>query len=112
MANHQFDDDRLAALYDVLFPPEGRDDFHFYLQLIRSATSVLDVGCGTGALLRRAREAGHTGRLCGLDPAVGMLNQARARSDIEWVLGDLSSVAWEREFDLIVMTGHAFQELL
>jgi len=41
-----------------------------------------------------------------------MLNQARARSDIEWVLGDLSSAGWDREFDLIVMTGHAFQELI
>jgi hypothetical protein len=41
-----------------------------------------------------------------------MLNQARARSDIEWVLGDFSSVRWEREFDLVVMTGHAFQELI
>ena len=38
-----------------------------------------------------------------------MLEQARKRSDIEWVLGDLASVAWDREFDLIVMTGHAFQ---
>jgi SAM-dependent methyltransferase len=62
--------------------------------------------------LRRAREAGHTGRLCGLDPATAMLNQARARPDIEWVLGDLSSVGWEGQFDLVVMTGHAFQEFI
>ena len=39
----------------------------------------------------------------------GMLDQARKRSDIEWVLGDLASVSWEREFDLVVMSGHAFQ---
>ncbi len=38
-----------------------------------------------------------------------MLEQARKRSDIEWILGDLTSVSWEREFDLIVMSGHAFQ---
>jgi SAM-dependent methyltransferase len=110
--NLDFTDDRLAALYDVFYPPEQRDDFAFYLPLIMAARSVLDVGCGTGALLRRAREAGHTGRLCGLDPAPGMLHQARVRADIEWVLGDLSSVGWDREFDLVVMTGHAFQELL
>src|SRR5437588_10306145 len=41
-----------------------------------------------------------------------MLNQARQRPDIEWVLGDLSTVRWEGEFDLVVMTGHAFQELV
>ena len=112
MYNRQFTDDSLAALYDVFYPPAGRDDFAFYMQLVMSARDVLDVGCGTGALLRHARECGHTGRLCGLDPATGMLNQARARSDIEWVLGDLSSAGWSGEFDLVVMTGHAFQELI
>jgi SAM-dependent methyltransferase len=77
-----------------------------------SSDSVLDVGCGTGALLHAARESGHTGRLCGLDPARGMLRQARKRSDIDWVLGDLTSAIWESEFDLVVMTGHAFQVLI
>ena len=110
--NRDFKDDRLAALYDLFYPPERSKDFAFYLPLIMSARAVLDVGCGTGALLRLARERGHTGRLCGLDPAPGMLNQARARSDIEWVLGDLTSVRWDREFDLVFMTGHAFQELI
>ena len=40
-----------------------------------------------------------------------MLEVARARPDIEWVLGDLAAVRWEGEFDLVVMTGHAFQVL-
>jgi SAM-dependent methyltransferase len=110
--NLEFTDERLAALYDVFFPPARRADLTFYLPLVMAARAVLDVGCGTGALLHRAREAGHTGRLCGLDPADAMLNQARTRSDIEWVRGDLSSVGWDRAFDLVVMTGHAFQELI
>jgi SAM-dependent methyltransferase len=112
VVDHLFSDARLAALYDVFFPWEARGDFGFYLPLVMSADAVLDVGCGTGALLHGAREAGHAGRLCGLDPAGGMLEQARKRPDIEWVLGDLASVAWEREFDLVVMTGHAFQVLV
>jgi hypothetical protein len=41
-----------------------------------------------------------------------MLAQARRRTDIEWIHGDLASVAWDREFDLAVMTGHAFQVLV
>jgi SAM-dependent methyltransferase len=109
---HQFTEDRLAALYDLFYPPARRDDFAFYLPLVLAARAVLDVGCGTGALLRLARDAGHDGRLCGLDPAEGMLNQARRWRDIEWVHGDLSSVSWDREFDLVVMTGHAFQEFV
>jgi ubiquinone/menaquinone biosynthesis C-methylase UbiE len=107
-----FSEPGLAALYDGFSPRERRGDFSFYLPLVMSAEAVLDVGCGTGALLHWARESGHRGRLCGLDPAVGMLEQARKRSDIEWILGDLASVGWDREFDLIVMSGHAFQVLV
>ena len=107
MADLLFADAELAALYDTM--NRGRADFDFYRPMIMAAGSVLDVGCGTGAMLHEAREAGHPGRLCGLDPAPGMLAQARGRGDIEWVLGDLSSVSWNGEFDLIVMTGHAFQ---
>ncbi len=112
MADHLFCDADLAALYDAWWPRDQRKDAGFYLPLVMSAEAVLDVGCGTGALLREARQAGHKGRLCGLDPAPGMLMQARKRSDVEWVLGDLTSPAWTREFDLVVMTGHAFQTLI
>ena len=102
-----FSEPSLAELYDAFC--EGRRDFSFYLPLVMAAEAVLDVGCGTGALLRLGRQAGHTGRLCGLDPADAMLDQARARSDIDWILGDVASVDWDREFDLVVMSGHAFQ---
>lgn len=110
MVDRLFAEPSLTALYDAFCV--GRRDFGFYLPLVMSARSVLDAGCGTGALLHLAREAGHTGRLCGLDPAAAMLGQARKRTDIEWVLGDLTSAEWCREFDLAVMTGHAFQVLL
>jgi len=110
VADHLFSDARLAALYDLFCA--GRKDFDFYLPQIMAAQSVLDIGCGTGALLHLARDNGHAGRLCGLDPAPGMLEQARRRGDIEWVLGDLSTKGWQGAFELAVMTGHAFQVLL
>lgn len=49
-----FSDANLAELYDVLHPWERRGDFGFYLPLVMSAETVLDAGCGTGALLHRA----------------------------------------------------------
>lgn len=107
MADELYADARLAALYDRLYP--GASDFGFYLPLVMAARSVLDVGCGTGALLHAARARGHTGRLCGLDPAEPMLAQARARGDIDWIHGELASAGWVEEFDLVVMTGHVFQ---
>jgi SAM-dependent methyltransferase len=106
-----FAEPELAALYDLFCAWDRRDDLEFYLPLVLAAGRVLDVGCGTGMLLRRARQQGHAGRLCGLDPAAAMLGVARARRDIEWVEGDLSSARFDQEFDLIVMTGHAFQVL-
>ena len=102
--------ERLAELYDVLNPWGPGDDF--YLGLVMAADAVLDVGCGTGALPHRAREAGHTGRLCGLDPDQAMLSRARRRPVVEWVLSDAASASWDREFDLAVMAGHAFQVLV
>ena len=99
-----------ASWYDIMNPWRPCDDF--YLGLVMSAERVLDVGCGTGMLLRKARQAGHRGRLCGLDPDQSMLDQARQRADIEWVSGSAASARWDQEFDLAVMTGHAFQELV
>ncbi|PKW15360.1 methyltransferase domain-containing protein [Saccharopolyspora spinosa] len=113
MVDVQLSEHRLAALYELFCPPDGRSDFGFYLPLVMSARCVLDVACGTGALLSIARDRGHTGRLCGLDPAVGMLEVARERSDIEWIPADLAGApAWDQAFDLVVLTGHAFQVLL
>ncbi len=115
---------RLTELHDCLASWENeiilggravhrrKAEFAFYMPMVMSAEAVLDVGCGTGELLRLARQAGHSGRLCGVDPAGPMLQQARKHSDIEWVLGEAGSGGWDSEFDLVVMTGHAFQVIL
>ena len=105
-----YSDEEAAALYDVLNAWGPSDDF--YLALVMDAKSVLDIGCGTGALLHQARQVGHTGRLCGVDPDRAMLGVARRRTGIEWVAGTAASMAWDGGFDLAIMTGHAFQVLV
>lgn len=112
MADRYFTDPYLAAVYDAANPRPRRDDYNFYLPRIMAAGCVMDAGCGSGTLLTEAREAGHTGRLCGVDPAEGMLERARRHTGIEWILGDLTVARWRAEFDLIVMTGHAFQAIV
>lgn len=105
-----YSDEEAAALYDLVNPWGPSDDF--YLALVMEAQSVLDIGCGTGSLLGRARLAGHAGRLCGVDPDAASLAVARRHPEIEWKLCAASSVNWDSEFDLATMTGHAFQALV
>jgi len=110
MSGATYSDEEAAALYDVLNAWGPSEEF--YLALMLEARSVLDVGCGTGRILHQARQAGHGGRLCGLDPDPAMLGVARRRADVEWVAGTAASVAWNGEFDLAIMSGHAFQALV
>ena len=53
MVDCLFADARLAALYNAF--RAGRADFGFYLPLVMSSESVLDVGYGTGTLLQMIR---------------------------------------------------------
>ncbi|MFQ5551494.1 MAG: methyltransferase domain-containing protein, partial [Gemmatimonadales bacterium] len=57
-----------------------------------STVSVLDVGCGTGSLLRRFVDWGaEPSRLTGLDPLIDRVAEARSRSapGIRWICGSL-----------------------
>ncbi|WP_026117856.1 class I SAM-dependent methyltransferase [Nocardiopsis alkaliphila] len=102
-----YSDDDAAALYDVLNPWALCDDF--YLSHVMAAEAVLDVGCGTGMMLHRARQEGHTGRLCGVDPDTASLRRARVREDVEWIEDRAEGMDFEAEFDLAFMASNAFQ---
>lgn len=110
----EFSDEDVAALYDLMNPwdPEREGDAGFYTGMVLAASSVLDVGCGTGLMLHCAREHGHTGRLAGLDPNRFSLARARRRDDIEWVQATAADAPWLAEFELATMVGHAFQCLI
>jgi SAM-dependent methyltransferase len=102
---------QIAQIYDVANPLA--EDGRFYLALAGERCGVLDLGCGTGMLCCALAEQGH--RVTGIDPAAAMLDVARRKShvgEVDWVESTAQSYRSHRRFDLIVMTGHAFQCLL
>jgi 2-polyprenyl-3-methyl-5-hydroxy-6-metoxy-1,4-benzoquinol methylase len=104
-----YHDAQIAEIYDVANPlaKDGR----FYLTLAAERpSSVLDLGCGTGTLCCALAERGH--RVTGVDPAAAMLDVARRKrhaDEVGWVESTAQSYRSQKRFDLIVMTGHAFQ---
>lgn len=112
MPDRQFTDPRLAAIYDL--GNGGGTDRDFYESLAPNGVcDVLDLGCGTGLLCHRYAANGH--RVVGVDPALPMLEVARSKpngENIEWVCDTAETYSSDQRFDLIIMTGHAFQCLL
>jgi SAM-dependent methyltransferase len=100
------------ALYDAENHWSAADDF--YLALAQQAGgSVLDVACGTGRLTRAIALAGLP--VIGLDIMPAMLEHARALSQqlpIAWVQADCRTFILAQQFRCMLMTGHAFQNLL
>ena len=102
----------VAEIYDLTNPRGEDTDFYVWLAGARPC-GVLDLGCGTGTLSCALAERGH--RVTGVDPAAAMLAVARRKphaEQVEWVESSAQDYRSERRFDLIVMTGHAFQTLL
>lgn len=105
-------DAALARFYDLDNGWTG--DRTFCLGLAAGKGTVLDLGCGTGDLAIRIAAA-HGAAVTGADPARAMLEIARAKPGAErvrWVEADARWLDLGQRFDLIVMTGHAFQALL
>lgn len=107
-----YQNSKIAELYDAA--NQRAADTEFYLSLARkNVNSVLDLGCGTGTLCCALAERGH--HVTGVDPSAAMLAVARRKSHsekVEWIESSAQEYRSDKRFDLIVMTGHAFQVLL
>lgn len=79
---------------------------HFWRELdLNPASKILDIGCGTGShadLLQKVTQ----GQVYGVEPAAGMLNQARQKnSRVVFELGDAAHLPFEADFfDFVYMT--------
>jgi ubiquinone/menaquinone biosynthesis C-methylase UbiE len=67
-----------SALQQFLFLPVQQTALRLALQLLPQARRVLDVGCGTGQLLRHTRPCSPTAELVGVDLAGRMVATASA----------------------------------
>lgn len=106
-----YQDPDLAQFYD-LDNGLGGADHEYCVRLAKDAASMLDLGCGTGQLA--ARLAGDRS-VFGVDPAHAMLDFARRQpggESVTWVRSDARTVRLGRRFDLVLLTGHAFQVFL
>lgn len=103
---------KLAEIYDLDSP--WSKDRDFYLSLAgETPKEILDLGCGTGLLCDAYADKGH--KVTGVDPAVAMLKIARQKKhgkNINWIQSKAEDFKSQYLFDLIIMTGHAFQVLL
>lgn len=104
-----YDDPDLARFYDL--ENGWGPDLDHCAGMARPATSVLDLGCGTGIFLAGL----DVRRRTGVDPAGAMLRIARTRPGAEavaWIEADARGLDLGQRFDLVVLTGHAFQVFL
>ena len=114
MGANEYDDPRLAAVYDVF--DSDRRDLDVYAQIAGElgARRVLDLGCGTGTLAITLAERGLA--VVGVDPAAAMLDVAQGKpgaESVRWVCGDATSPELHgTEVDLVTMTGNAAQAIL
>jgi SAM-dependent methyltransferase len=110
----EFTDPRLVAVYDTLNPYSPGTQPDFYLELAREvdATSLIEIGCGTGLVTAKLAGAGFD--VVGLEPSERMLEVARRRpraGRVRWIHGGVGALD-VREADLAFMAGHVAQFFL
>lgn len=92
-----------AEVYDLVMS-DGQENADWVRQQITrylpSATSLLELGCGTGSVLRHLD---FIAELTGLDASVGMLDHARSKVPRATLIeGDIADFDLNRRFDVVI----------
>jgi ubiquinone/menaquinone biosynthesis C-methylase UbiE len=106
-----------AQTYDATID-DWPGEMDFYKRLAGEAQArgqgVLELACGTGRVAIRLANEGV--RVVGLDVSRSMVEVAREKSkgmsNTRWVVGDMRSFVLGEQFGLIIIPGHAFQNLV
>ena len=107
-----YDDDHLAKIYDE---DNGDGPDHDYFRSMAddlSASSITDLGCGTGILTVTLAKKGRI--IVGIDPAAAMLTHAATRPGgdrVEWRRGTSELIDRDAN-DLIVMSGNVAMHII
>lgn len=96
-------------LQSIVFEPVQKAVLELAAREVPQPTAILDVGCGTGRLLRTASEQFPGARLEGVDAAEGMIEQAKASaglaSKINFQLATAEHLPFpDGQFDLVFST--------
>jgi SAM-dependent methyltransferase len=110
----EFSDPRLVDIYDTVnrYRPDAQPGFYVELAAELGATTIVDLGCGTGLITAELARAGF--RMIGVEPSPRMLEIARRRPGCEhvrWIDGDATALGTPFA-DLAIMTGHVAQFFL
>jgi ubiquinone/menaquinone biosynthesis C-methylase UbiE len=112
LPDNHYVNSKLAEIYDL--DSGWSIDRDFYLKLASpEPQKILDLGCGTGLLCDAYAARNHN--VTGVDPSPAMLEIACRKPNgkrIDWVQSFAQTYRSDKNFDLIIMTGHAFQVLL
>jgi ubiquinone/menaquinone biosynthesis C-methylase UbiE len=109
-------DEFYAQTYDYSVP-DWPGEIEFYQEMSARAKyaggTVLEIACGTGRVaIRLARDGAN---VVGLDLSFKMIDVARQKSskleNVHWLVGDMRSFQLEETFGLVIIPGHAFQNL-
>ncbi|MBO0933631.1 class I SAM-dependent DNA methyltransferase [Fibrella aquatilis] len=105
----------LAYLYDALYQTfiDYDAEFTLYETLIQphQATSVLEIGCGSGHLASRFVAAGYA--YTGVDVSPQMLDLARQRCpEAYFELADMRTLALARTYDAVLITARSLSYIL
>jgi SAM-dependent methyltransferase len=86
-------------------------DTRFYARMVTSKTDVLELGCGTGRVTSEL--AGLVNTIVGVDISQTMIDRARQKvgEGASFILGDITSLRLERQFDLIIAPFRVMQAL-
>lgn len=112
MTSTQFSNPLLVATYDAL--NTLGDDSEFFCQLAKklSASTIIDLGCGTGLLTCELAKRGH--KMIGVEPAGAMLDIARHKlygNQIQWIEGGYEKFDGLKA-DMVLLTSHVAQFFL